>query len=117
MSQKIIADLGISRSIVEFLSAKGFEIIRIVDINPCMTDEEILALTLECNAILITSDKDFGDLVYYSKKIHSGVILLRIEDASSEDFLKIITFIFENYWNQISQNFCVYKKGKFRIRR
>jgi len=103
--------------ISRFLATSGFEIIRIVDINPCMSDEEILALTLEKNALFITSDKDFGDLVYYSKIQHSGVLLLRMEDASSEDFLKMITVIFEQYWNQISKNFCVYKKGKLRIRK
>jgi predicted nuclease of predicted toxin-antitoxin system len=114
---KIITDLGIAKSMVEFLVSQGFEVIRIVDLNPSMTDEKILALALETNAILITSDKDFGDLVFYSKLKHSGILLLRIEDASGDDFLKIIKFIFEKYWDQIPNNFCVYKKGRFRIRK
>jgi predicted nuclease of predicted toxin-antitoxin system len=116
MSQKIIADLGIAKSMVAFLEAKGMEVLRIVDINPGMSDTDILDLAFQTNAILLTADKDFGDLIFYSQKVHSGVLLLRIEDATSEEFLKIITFIFENHWEQIPNNFCVFKKGKFRIR-
>jgi predicted nuclease of predicted toxin-antitoxin system len=81
-----------------------------------MSDLDILEFAFQMNALLITSDKDFGDLIFYGNKKHSGVLLLRIEDATPEDFLKIITFIFENHWEHIQQNFCVYKKGKLRIR-
>ena len=116
MSPKIIADLGIAKSMIAFLESKGIEVIRIVDINPSMSDTDILALAFQNNAVLLTVDKDFGDLIFYSQKEHSGVLLLRIEDASSEEFLKIIKFIFEKHWDQIPNNFCGFKKGKFRIR-
>ena len=102
---------------LHFLRQKSLKFIRIVDINSRMSDTDIITLAFQNNAILITVDKDFGDLIFYSGKVHSGVLLLRIEDASSDDFLKIIQFIFENYWEQIPNNFCVFKNGKLRIRR
>lgn len=101
---------------ISFLESKGNILTRIVDINPGMTDTDILSLSNQNNALLITADKDFGDLIYFSQKPHAGVLLLRIEDASAEDFLKIIEFIYENYWDQINSHFCVFKKGRLRIR-
>jgi predicted nuclease of predicted toxin-antitoxin system len=112
----IVADLGISKTMISFLQSKGMEVIRIVDIDPTMPDVEILEFANQHDALLITVDKDFGDLIYYSNKPHSGILLLRIEDASPNDFLKIIEHIFENHWNKIGRNFCVFKSGKLRIR-
>lgn len=35
--------------------------------------------------ILITNDKDFGELIYRGKKLHRGVILLRLEDERADN--------------------------------
>lgn len=101
---------------ISFLQSKGIDVIRIVDIDPNMSDFEILAFAKKNNALLITADKDFGDLVFYGDKMHAGVLLLRIEDASPDEFLRIIEYIYENHWHKIGENFCVFKRGKLRIR-
>lgn len=112
----IVADLGISKTMISFLRSKGMEVIRIVDIDPTMPDAEILEFANQNNALLITVDKDFGDLIFYSNQSHCGILLLRIEDASPDDFQRIIEYIFVNHWNKIGRNFCVFKNGKLRIR-
>ncbi len=49
-----------------------------------MPDAEILKLADREKAIIITTDKDFGELVFKSHEPHKGVLLLRLEDAHAE---------------------------------
>jgi predicted nuclease of predicted toxin-antitoxin system len=66
--------------------------------------------------MVITMDKDFGDLVYHSGKAHKGVLLLRLEDATGEEKAETMQFIMDNFKNQIEGKFCVFKNGRLRIR-
>ena len=41
----------------------------------------------------------------------------RIEDANIADKIKILTDIIANYIDEINNSFCIYYRGKLRIRR
>ena len=43
-----------------------------------MTDDVVLARAYGEGVILITADKDFGELVYRQRRPHAGVLLLRL---------------------------------------
>lgn len=62
-SNKIVIDIGVGKIIEEWLSVQKFEIISIRTINSQMPDLEILRLANEAKALIITMDKDFGELV------------------------------------------------------
>ncbi len=47
-------------------------------------DDSILQRAYAENRILITNDKDFGELIYRGKKLHRGVILPRLEDERAD---------------------------------
>ncbi len=81
-----------------------------------MNDLSILQLALSDKRILITMDKDFGELVFNSGWRHEGVLLLRLEDMNGERKSEIINHIIENFADKIQGNFCVFKKGKLRLR-
>ena len=61
-------------------------------------------------------DKDFGELVFSSGYHHNGILLLRVEDMNGSEKAQIVKFILENFGDKIINNFCVYQKGKFRIK-
>jgi predicted nuclease of predicted toxin-antitoxin system len=67
--------------------------------------------------MVITMDKDFGELVYHSAMKHCGVLLLRLEDATGLVKLEVVRDILESYSDQIKNHFCVYQNNRFRIRR
>jgi predicted nuclease of predicted toxin-antitoxin system len=81
-----------------------------------MTDSEILKLADKEKAIIITMDKDFGELVFKSHEPHNGVLLLRLEDAHAEEKLAAIQNIFPDHLPKLKNNFAVYQNGKLRIR-
>ena len=46
--------------------------------DPGIDDERVLRLADSQGALLLTSDKDFGELVFRQRLLHSGVILFRL---------------------------------------
>ena len=115
-TKKIVIDVGVGRIIEEWLSEQGYDVISVRKINHEMPDLQILNLANKEQAIIVTMDKDFGELVYKELSFHYGILLLRLEDAVAEEKLSAIQNIFPTYFSQIQNNFCVYQNGKLRIR-
>ena len=113
---KFIDDVGVSLKVEKWLQEIGCDIKAVRDINPKMTDHDILKIAASEKRMVITMDKDFGELVFNSKRSHAGVLLLRLEDADSEEKLKVMKNIMEKYSDLIINKFCVFKNGKLRIK-
>ena len=63
-----------SRRMQETLAAQGHDVLSALQENPCATDEELLALALEEQRILVTEDKDFGELVFVRRLPHPCIV-------------------------------------------
>ena len=87
---KFVIDVGVGRTIEEWLISNNFIVFSITSINPEMEDLHILDLGNKEDAIIITMDKDFGELVFKNLLPHKGVLLLRLEDAISAEKLAVI---------------------------
>lgn len=60
----LLADEGVERQIVERLRQAGHDVWYIAEMEPGIADDVILAQANASQALLITLDKDFGELVY-----------------------------------------------------
>ena len=70
---------------VEALRQQGHDVIWIRTESPGVSDVQVLNRAQAENRILVTFDKDFGELVFRSKCSASvGIILFRIETPSSQ---------------------------------
>lgn len=116
MAIKFITDLGVGRKVENFLKSTGYDVTSVRDINPQMTDFSILELAVSERRIVVTMDKDFGELVYNSGYKHHGILLLRLENMNGKEKTEIVQFIIQKYSVELRNKFCVYQKGKFRIR-
>ncbi len=80
---RLLADENFPGEAVEALRARGYDIIWIRTETPGIGDREVLARAVSENRILITFDKDFGELAFHSGlPASSGIILFRISPAS-----------------------------------
>jgi len=114
---KFLIDVGVGKKVESIFAKFGYDIKSVRDIDPRLTDEEILRIAVSENRMVVTMDKDFGELVYNSGLPHRGVLLLRLEDTKGDEKVKIIEDILAKYSDKLADNFCVYQQGKFRIRR
>lgn len=113
---KFVLDVGVGNKVWQYLTANGYDVKLITAINPSMSDSDILFIAENESRMVITMDKDFGELVYHSGKAHKGVLLLRLEDAMGEEKAAVMQFILDNFKDEIEGKFCVFKNGRLRIR-
>jgi predicted nuclease of predicted toxin-antitoxin system len=66
--------------IARCLESFGHDVISISDEYPGLPDERVLELAVQLDRLLITNDKDFGEMVFRERRLHRGVILLRLPD-------------------------------------
>ena len=69
------------------------------------------------NRIIITGDKDFGELIFRREKSHKGVILLRLENQRAENKISKISNLLKQYSDKLKDNFIVVTESSIRIAR
>ena len=79
---KIVADEGVDGPIVARLREDGHEVDYVAEIEPGISDDRVLSLANERQALLITTDNDFGELVVRQGRLNAGVLLLRLPGVS-----------------------------------
>ena len=114
---KIIADEGVDRPIVVRLREDGHQVWYAAEMEPGLPDEALLDLANREGAVLLTTDKDFGELVYRQRRLTSGVILLRLAGMSPERKARIVASAVHAHGDKVRDAFAVITPGAIRIRR
>ncbi len=92
---KFLVDVGVGKGVETWLKKTGYDVLPMREINCRAQDIEILRLAIENHRMIITMDKDFGELVYNSGLPHTGVLLLRLENATGEQKSEIVQKIYK----------------------
>jgi len=111
-----LVDVSVGVAVQEWLRQGGFDSVAVRDIDASMPDIDILAWAVREQRLVVTQDKDFGELVFLSGQPHAGVLLLRVEDARSDEKVQIVEALFASYGDQLPGRFSVYQDGRLRIR-
>ncbi|MFN4218594.1 MAG: DUF5615 family PIN-like protein [Candidatus Bipolaricaulia bacterium] len=113
---RILVDVGVGKAVEEWLRKQGYDVLAVRDLDPRLPDSVILHRAVIEQRLVITMDKDFGELVYQSGQPHAGVLLLRLDEADSRKKVSIVKKIFTRYAQQLVGSFSVYQRGRLRIR-
>ena len=114
---KFLVDVGVGKKVEAYLLEKRYDTKAVRSLDQRMPDQEIIRLAALEKRIVITMDKDFGELVYHSGMDHCGILLLRLEDATGSEKRQVIDEILTKHADNIKNNFCVYQNKKFRFRK
>ena len=114
---KFIIDESIDFPIEEALTDRNHEVISIRKFFRGIDDEEIVLMANDSASLIVTSDKDFGELAFRQRMGHKGVVLIRLDGLSNDpklkESLKIILAEDEN----LKDAFTVITPGIARIRK
>ncbi|KXB04634.1 hypothetical protein AKJ50_02190 [candidate division MSBL1 archaeon SCGC-AAA382A13] len=114
---KFLVDECTGAKVSDALSKDGFSAEYVGRIMKGARDERVLQKALEEEKILITNDKDFGEIIYRKGKPHAGVILLRLEKDFPEDRISTIRSIIEELDREtLNQKFIVASEKGVRVR-
>ena len=113
---KLLADESIDRMIVDRLRADGHDVTYVAEVDAGITDPEVLQRANEISALLVTSDKDFGELVFQQGFESSfGVVLVRVSGVFAEHKAEIVSAAFRQHEHEFQNNFSVITAGRVRI--
>ncbi len=105
-----------SRSMYLTLTGLGHDVISAIEIDPSAADEELLALAAEERRILITEDKDFGELVFVHSLPHPCII--RFLDMPVAEKAAAMMELLQHHEDDITADaIIVVTRGRIRIRR
>ncbi|MEM6344674.1 MAG: DUF5615 family PIN-like protein [Bacteroidota bacterium] len=114
---KFLADENVDGVLVSILREKAIEVLYVREVAKGIDDVAVLELANTENAILITEDKDFGELVYRLKMINRGIILIRLSGLESKEKGKYVSQIILQHSEKFRDAFSVIGVDKIRIRK
>jgi predicted nuclease of predicted toxin-antitoxin system len=113
---KFIVDESTGTSVVRYLRDAGHDVLSVIESMPAAKDRDILIRAVDEGRILITNDKDFGELVFRSQRSHDGIILLRLKDDVAATRVRAIQNLVTQYADRLQGSFTVASEDNVRIR-
>ena len=113
----LLADESVDGPVVERLRQDRHDVVYVAEIAPSITDDEVLREANGRGAVLVTADKDFGELVFRQGAIHSGVVLLRLAGLPNASKGEIVAEVCRLRGTELIGSFSVISPGQVRIRR
>ena len=94
------------------LRANGHDATAIAHEYPAaLIDEDVLAIAVREDRILITNDRDFGELVFRWQLPHRGVILFRLGDESLPVKIRWLDHVLAAYGDRLDMFIVVNDRG------
>ena len=114
---KIVADESVDKQIVDRLRSNGHNVLFIAELDPGIDDEAVLLRSRELNTVLLTADKDFGELIFRQRLLHSGVILIRLAGLKPEAKAELVAAAIEQHGEEMDLGFAVISRRALRLRK
>jgi predicted nuclease of predicted toxin-antitoxin system len=111
-----LADESVDVQIVDRLRADGHDVLAVVDMEPGISDDSVLNFANEHDALLLTADKDFGELVFRQGRVFKGVVLVRLAGLSLSLKAAIVSGAIRDRGAELLETFTVISPGMVRLR-
>ena len=113
---RFLADQNLERRVARFLIDEGHDVtIGVINYAGRLPDTALLDLAQREGRILITNDRDFGELIWRRQIPHSGVIFFRMPAATAEEKIERLRVVLDEYGDQLDQ-FIVVTATRIRVR-
>ena len=99
---RFLVDRCAGRRLAEWLRSNGHDALEAQTIGPDPGDQALLELAASENRVLITIDKDFGELIYLHRISHAG--LIRLPDVRMARRIEIIAEIIDYYGREVEEH-------------
>jgi predicted nuclease of predicted toxin-antitoxin system len=111
-----VADESLDFPIILTLRKNKHFVFSIAEKSPGIDDEEVLKIAYNSKSILLTQDKDFGELVFRLQKAHYGIVLFRLSGIDPYTKAKLCLNVITDFAEKIPCSFTVVYKDFVKIR-
>lgn len=112
---RLIADESCDFAIIRGVRAASYDVLSVAESASGVSDEEVIQLASTERRLLITEDKDFGQLVFAAAKESSGIILIRYPALSRSGLVNTMLQLFAERGEKLYNKFVVLEPGKIRM--
>jgi predicted nuclease of predicted toxin-antitoxin system len=112
----IVADESVDFGIIKGIRQKGFQVLSITEDFSGIKDQEVLNIAVKNNSLLLTEDKDFGELTYRLRLEHKGILLIRLSDLPRNERIRLVIETMELHSDTLENNFSVLSNRGLRIK-
>jgi predicted nuclease of predicted toxin-antitoxin system len=114
---RLLADENVPAPSIRLLRNAGYVVEAMRELAPGTLDPEVLSHACEHGQILITFDRDFGELVYHrGSAAPAGIIYLRLSPADPEEAGRVLLGLFTLDEIQLEGRFTVVDADRIRQR-
>jgi len=114
---RFLADENCDFAVVRALRDAGHDVLAVSEVTPRADDEDVIRLALDDQRIVLTEDKDFGQLVYAHGQKTLGVVLLRFPASARRLLPDAVRKLIEGKGETLKGAFVVVQPGRTRIGR
>ena len=112
---RFLADENCDFTVVRALRAAGHDVLCVSEITPRAEDSEVIKLADDEKRILLTEDKDFGQLVYSHGQKTLGVIFLRFPSSARRQISRTVINLVKQQGEKLAGCFITVQPGRIRI--
>lgn len=114
---RFVADQCVAGPIIDRLRADGWDVTAVRDAAPGIRDPKVLALAVQAGAVLLTEDKDFGELAYRDALPHCGIVLIRVDELRRDLRAEVVSAAVRQHQAELPGAFTVITPSGVRIRK
>lgn len=114
---RFLADESCDFAVVRALRTQGHDVTAVGEFQSRSIDKEVMELARSEGRILLTEDKDFGQLTFAARAEAPGVILIRFPPSARATLPAAVQQLVRERGANLSHAFVVLRPGSVRIRR
>ena len=114
---RFVVDECTGPAVAAWLRREGHDVVSVYDQIRGSEDDAVIQRAADEGRILITNDKHFGEKVFRCGRVHSGVVLLRLEDERSASKIRVISRLLESHADRLEGGFIVVSERRVRFGR
>lgn len=102
-------------SVARWLGNQGHEVFSVYDQARGIQDDDILQKAIDEKWILITNDKDFGKKVFRERRLHHGIIFMRLADERASNKIEVLRRLLDSHASRILDQYIVVTEKRVRF--
>ena len=112
---RFVVDECAGPGVAAWLCEQGHDVFSVFDHAAGEIDVAVLEKACSEQRILITNDKDFGEMIYRQGHSHCGVVLMRLDNERVSVRIAVIGRLLAQYAGHLRDNFIVVTEDTVRI--
>lgn len=113
---RLLADENVDRAVVEWLRARPLDVAWVAELDPGASDQAVAALAILEARVLITFDRDFGEMVFRHGLRLQGVLFARPRATSTDALVNWFADLWPQVESRVVGNFVIASPSRLRIR-